>query len=54
MASSTATGVVEVIGFLEATFGIELDDSELMPENFASIEAIAQYVTGKLHSVAAL
>ena len=47
-----STGVVEVIGFLEATFEIALDDSELTPENFASIDAIARYVNQKLHPIA--
>ena len=49
-----STGVVEVIGFLEVTFGLTFEDSELVPENFASIDAIAHYVNQKLHPVAAL
>jgi acyl carrier protein len=36
-----------VIGFIEETFGITVDDSELLPENLDSIEGIAQYVIRK-------
>jgi acyl carrier protein len=42
-----STGVLEVIGFIEETFGITVDDSELLPENLDSIEGIAQYVIRK-------
>ena len=33
-----STGVLEVIGFIEETFDISVDDSELLPENLDSIE----------------
>jgi acyl carrier protein len=42
-----STGVLEVIGFIEETFGITVEDSELLPENLDSIERIAQYVIRK-------
>jgi acyl carrier protein len=42
-----STGVLEVIGFIEETFGITVEDSELLPENLDSIEGIAQYVVRK-------
>ena len=42
-----STGVLEVIGFLEETFGIMVDDDELLPENLDSIEGIARYVIRK-------
>ncbi|MDB5618240.1 acyl carrier protein [Tardiphaga sp.] len=42
-----STGVLEVIGFIEETFGITVEDSELLPENLDSIEGIAQYVIRK-------
>jgi acyl carrier protein len=42
-----STGVLEVIGFIEETFGITVDDSELLPENLDSIEGIARYVIRK-------
>jgi len=42
-----STGVLEVIGFIEETFGVSVEDSELLPENLDSIEGIAQYVIRK-------
>ena len=42
-----STGVLEVIGFIEETFGIAVDDSEMLPENLDSIKGIAQYVVRK-------
>jgi acyl carrier protein len=42
-----STGVLEVIGFIEETFGIVVEDSELLPQNLDSIQGIAQYVIRK-------
>jgi acyl carrier protein len=42
-----STGVLEVIGFIEETFGITVEDSELLPENLDSIEGIARFVMRK-------
>lgn len=42
-----STGVLEVIGFLEETFGIKVEDREMLPENLDSIERIAAFVTRK-------
>lgn len=42
-----STGVLEVVGFLEQTFGIQVDDSDLVPANLDSIGAIAQYIARK-------
>jgi acyl carrier protein len=42
-----STGVLEVIGFIEETFGITVEDSELLPENLDSIQGIAQFVIRK-------
>lgn len=48
-----STGVLEVIVFLESTFGISVDDSELLPENLDSIERIAAFVERKKLPIAA-
>lgn len=48
-----STGVLEVIVFLESTFGISVDDSELLPENLDSIERIAAFVERKKLPLAA-
>lgn len=42
-----STGVLEVIAFLEDTFGIEVADEELLPENLESIGRIAAFVERK-------
>jgi acyl carrier protein len=42
-----STGVLEVIAFIEETFGITVEDSEMLPENLDSIEQIEAFVTRK-------
>ena len=48
-----STGVLELVGFLEETFGIEVGDDELIPENLDSIALIAAFVVGKTAKAAA-
>jgi acyl carrier protein len=45
-----STGVLEVIGFIEETFGIEVEDEEMIPENLDSIARIAALVARKAPS----
>lgn len=40
-------GILELVSFLESTFGIEVQDEEIVPANFGSIERIASLVTTK-------
>ena len=42
-----STGVLEVIFFIEETFGIKVEDSEMLPDNLDSIELIANFVAKK-------
>lgn len=42
-----STGVLEVIFFIEETFGIKVEDSEMLPDNLDSIEKIANFVVRK-------
>ena len=42
-----STGVLQVVAFLEETFAISVGDSELIPENLDSIDAIAAFVERK-------
>ena len=42
-----STGVLEVIGFLEDTFGITIEDDEMLPDNLDSIERISAFVARK-------
>ena len=42
-----STGVLEVIAFLEKTFGVRVEDSEMLPENLDSVARIAAFVKRK-------
>ena len=42
-----STGILEVIFFLEETFGIEMADEEMVPANLDSVNRIAAYVARK-------
>jgi acyl carrier protein len=42
-----STGVLELVGFIEETFGIQVDDTELVPENFDSVDNISAYIQRK-------
>lgn len=41
-------GIFKIISFLETKYDIEIDDEELVPENFESIEKISGLVTAKV------
>ncbi len=43
-----STGVLELIAFLESTYGISIADEEIVPENLDSIDSIASYLARKL------
>ena len=43
-----STGVLEIVGFLEKTFRIELQDEDMVPENLDSIRNLASFVDRKL------
>ncbi|HVY49159.1 MAG TPA: acyl carrier protein [Minicystis sp.] len=43
-----STGTLELMAFLEEHFGIVIDDTEVVPENFDSIAAVAALVGRKL------
>jgi acyl carrier protein len=42
-----SVGVFELISFIGRTFGIELDDTEIVPENFESINRLAAFIRSK-------
>ncbi len=39
--------MMELIEFLEKTYGISVDDDDLYPENFDSLNAIVEFVASK-------
>lgn len=43
-----STGILEVLGFLETTFDIQVEDSEAIPANLDSIRNIVAFVGRKL------
>jgi acyl carrier protein len=45
-----STGVLELVGFLEQQYHIVVADHELIPANLDSIESVARFVRGKLHT----
>ncbi len=42
-----STGILEVIFFLEETFSLAVEDDEMVPENFDSVNNIAAFVNKK-------
>ena len=42
-----STGILEVINWMEETFGFEVDDMELIPENLHSVNRLADFIKRK-------
>ncbi|CAN5619331.1 hypothetical protein BH20ACT2_BH20ACT2_08640 [soil metagenome] len=40
-------GIFQIVSFLETEFDVEVDDEELLPDNFGTIGAIARLVSAK-------
>lgn len=45
-----STGVLELVGYLEAEFGIQVDDEEIVPDNLNSLDSICRYLERKTSS----
>ena len=45
-----STGILELVFFIEETFGISVEDDELVPDNMDSLQNIAQYIDRKLNA----
>lgn len=43
-----STGILELVSFIEETFGIVLDDGELIPENLDSLDNLSRFLSAKL------
>jgi acyl carrier protein len=43
-----SVGVLELVTFLEETFGFRVEDEELIPENLDSVDKLVAYVNLKL------
>ena len=46
-------GIMELVAFVEENFGINVQDEELVPDNFDSVEKLAAYVRRKLPATVA-
>ena len=42
-----STGVLELVAFVEQTFEFEVEDEELVPENFDSVTKLETYIRQK-------
>lgn len=40
-------GIVELVKFLESTYGIEVGDDDLLPENFQSVNSVVAFVEAR-------
>jgi acyl carrier protein len=43
-----STGILELIGFVEQTWEIQVEDDELIPENLDSLNNLTGFVNAKL------
>ena len=43
-------GVLELVGFLEESYGITVEDQELIPDNLDSIDGVVRFVERKLQA----
>lgn len=45
-----STGILEVVAWIEETFGFRVPDADLLPENFDSISCLGRYISRNLLS----
>lgn len=45
-----STGIIELVGFIEQTFNVSIEDDELIVENFSSLNNITTYLQSKIAS----
>jgi len=43
-----STGVLELVSFVEQTFGFDVEDEELVPDNFDSVAKLEAYIQNKI------
>jgi acyl carrier protein len=48
-----STGVLELVDFIETTYGLTVEDEELLPENLDSIQSIVAFVERKRSAASA-
>lgn len=45
-------GVLELVAFIEEAFGVVVDDMDVTPDNFDTVNKLAAYVQSKQNSIA--
>lgn len=45
--------IMEIVMFAENKFGIQVEDEDIVPDNFDSIERLARFVEGKMNRLVA-
>lgn len=45
-------GVMELVLFVEETFNVSVDDSEIVPDNFDSVSQLSSYIHRKQSGIA--
>ena len=43
-------GILQLVNYLESQFGVDVQDEEIVPENFETVTTIAKFVGTKLES----
>jgi acyl carrier protein len=49
-----STGLLELVTFIEQTYGISVADRELLPDNLDSLQNVSRFVVRKRETVAAV
>ena len=42
-------GLMELIVYIKATFGVDIEDQEVVPENFDSVNKLASFLRRKMY-----
>jgi acyl carrier protein len=45
-------GILDLVGFIETEFGVQVKDEELLPDNFRTLRSVSRLVTGRLPATA--
>ncbi len=45
-----STGIIELVGFIESSFPVKVEDEELVVNNFSSLNNVSAYLDRKLNS----
>lgn len=48
-----SAGVLELIAYLEQTYGIKVDEDEMIPDNLDSLNGVGRYLQRKLNGTGA-